>query len=344
MTQQTESSLKNSKVRPAQDFFKKLAYHARMTAYRARFAVGLGRSLHRNRAGGRILIYHGIDRVGSTQFNSRFISQDSFRQQVAYFAEHFHMIPLDRYFAGERAPDRLTLTLTFDDGYRNNLELALPVLEEFDAPATFFVTTIGALGKDYLWPDWVDLGTALIQSPLEFGGRTYRKNRHGQFASDQGTLNQWLISHPSPQATGFDDVLPSEAIRSKPELAPYWRLLDQDDIRRIAASPLVTIGAHGLTHASFTAMEQDQTRDEMRRSKAWLEAVTQQEITALAFPFGHYTREMLDDADSLGYRYQLAVDFDFAEDLSDNRIQGRFGINPHIGWNLQLAAILRGRY
>ncbi|RLE27583.1 MAG: hypothetical protein DRJ65_02395 [Acidobacteria bacterium] len=324
--------------------FRKLVYRARMLTYRARFALGLGHSLHRNRPGGRILIYHGIDRVGSTRFNSRFISQDCFRQHMTYFSEHCHVIPLDRYFAGERAPDRLTVSLTFDDGYRNNFELALPILQEFNVPATFFVTAIGALGKDHLWPDWVDLGTSLTKGPLELGGRTYRKNRHGQFASDQGTLNRWLINHPDPQSVAVDLVLPSEEIRSKPELELYWRLMDQDDLHRLAASPLVTIGTHGLTHASFTAMGRDRARDEMQRSKAWLETVTQQEITALAFPFGHYTRGMLNDAEALGYRYQLAVDFAFAEDLSDDRIQARFGINPFIGWDLQLAAILRGRY
>ena len=323
---------------------RKLAYRSRIAAYRARFALGLDRSLHRNRPGGRILIYHGIDTLGSTEFNSRFISQDCFRQHMAYFSEHCHVIPLDRYFAGERAPDRLTIALTFDDGYRNNLELALPVLEEFNVPATVFVTAIGALGKDYLWPDWVDLGTALIQSPLEFGGRTYRKNRHGQFASDQGTLNQWLINQPCPQTTGLHDILPSEEIRSKPELAPYWRLMDPDDLRHLANSPLITIGAHSLTHASFTAMGREQARDEMRRSKLWLEETTGQPVTALAFPFGHYFRETLGDAHDLGYHHLLAVDLAFAEDYSDDRIQARFGINPYIGWDLQLAAILRGSY
>ncbi|MEN8165078.1 MAG: polysaccharide deacetylase family protein, partial [Acidobacteriota bacterium] len=267
-----------------------------MTAYRARFALGLGRDLHRNRPGGRILIYHGIDTLGSTEFNSRFISQDNFRQQVAYFAEHCHVIPLDRYFAGERAPDRLTLALTFDDGYRNNLNLALPVLGKYNLPATVFVTTIRALGADHLWPDWLDLGTALVEDPLELGGQKYSKNRRGQLASKQGTLNRWLIDHPNPESAGLDSVLPSELIRSRPDLDEYWRLLDEDDLKRLAASPLVTIAAHGVTHGSFKTMGRESARDEMRRSKTWLENTTGKQVTALAFPFGHYSRETLDDA------------------------------------------------
>ena len=254
------------------------------------------------------------------------------------------MIPLDRYFAGERAPDRLTIALTFDDGYRNNLDLALPVLEEFNVPATFFVTAVRAIGEDHLWPDWLDLGTALIEEPLELGGRSYRENRHGQLASDENTLNQWLINHPNPQATGLNEALPSELIRARPDLDEYWQLLDENDLKRLAASPLVTIGAHGVTHGSFTPMERASARDEMRRSKLWLEETIGQPVTALAFPFGHYTREILDDADRLGYRYQLAVDYAHADDFHDDRIRPRFGINPHIGWDLQLAAILRGGY
>lgn len=324
--------------------FRKLSYRARIAAYKARFATGLGRSLHRNRPGGRILIYHGIDTAGSTQFNSRFVSQASFRQHVAYFAEQFHTVPLHRYFAGERAPDRLTIALTFDDGYRNNLELALPVLEEFNVPATFFITTIRALGKDHLWTDWVDLGSALTEDSLTFSGRQYRKNRHGQLQSGRTTLNRRLIGDPALDATTLDEVLPSEKIRLDPTLGPYWHLMDELDLKALASSPLVTLGSHGLTHASFAAMPRPEVMREMSQSKSWLENVVGKPIDAIAFPFGHYTRDTLDDAESLGFKYQLAVDLAHPDDRVDPRVRPRFGMNPSINWNLQLAAILKGRY
>lgn len=304
----------------------------------------MGHSLHRNRPGGNILIYHGIDQEGSTRFNSRFISQEAFAQQVKYFAENFHCVSLDRYFSGERDSARLTVSLTFDDGYLNNLELALPVLEKYEVPAAFFVTTVRAIGQDHLWPDWVDLGGALATSPLRFSEREYRRNRHGQLASGKTTLNQELINHPEFDMSELDQALPSNSIRLDPNLGRYWRLVDETDLQRLAASPFATIGSHGLSHRSLPTMSRAEAKHEMAESKHWLESTIGQEVDAIAFPFGHYTSQNLDDAEELGYRSQLAVEFVHSRDHMDDRVQERFGINPYINWDLQLTAILEGRY
>lgn len=71
-----------------------------------------------------------------------------------YFRSHFKVVPLVEQVAGCRDGRHMggTLSITFDDGYRDNIEVAAPILRRLDLPATFFVTT-GFIGSDYV-PPW----------------------------------------------------------------------------------------------------------------------------------------------------------------------------------------------
>ncbi len=71
-----------------------------------------------------------------------------------YFRNHFNVVPLTEQVAGCRdgRPMGGTLSITFDDGYRDNVEVAAPILRRLELPATFFVTT-GFIGSDYV-PPW----------------------------------------------------------------------------------------------------------------------------------------------------------------------------------------------
>ena len=307
--------------------------------------MGAGKHWHKNRPGGRIIIYHGIDQLGRTDINSRFISQEYFDQQVAYFKEHFHIVSLEEYYKGNFADDRLTVTLTFDDGYANNLHYALPVLEKHQVPAAFFITGIRDVGRDILWPDFLDLASRETDAPLEIGGLTFHKDRKGEYYSGGQSLKKtckqqdylflWQMQRAFP---------PSIKFREDESLRDYWQQMTTDEIHTLAQSPLVTIGSHSYLHTCLGQIDSEMAREEMAASKAFLERVTGKEVNALAFPDGNYTRKVVEMAGELGFKYQLAVDFLHPEDKQDNRLRERFGINPYISWNNQLASLLKGRY
>ncbi|MBN2311374.1 MAG: polysaccharide deacetylase family protein [Candidatus Hydrogenedentes bacterium] len=84
----------------------------------------------------RILTYHS---VGSREHEMN-VSVEAFRAQMAWLAEHCRPIPLAE--AAQAAPG---VAVTFDDGYRDNLTHAAPVLHEFGIPATVFVVA-GRMG------------------------------------------------------------------------------------------------------------------------------------------------------------------------------------------------------
>jgi peptidoglycan/xylan/chitin deacetylase (PgdA/CDA1 family) len=78
---------------------------------------------------------------------------EKFETFCRFFQKHFRVMALSDQIAGCRAGADLggTLSITFDDGYRDNYEVAAPILQRLHLPAAFFVTT-GYIGTDTVAP------------------------------------------------------------------------------------------------------------------------------------------------------------------------------------------------
>ncbi|MGB7328352.1 MAG: polysaccharide deacetylase family protein [Rubripirellula sp.] len=93
-----------------------------------------------------VSFYH---RVADTSPNDWTISQQKFRQHIDYCQANFEMIGLDEVQRRVRFNDSRTaaLSITFDDGYRDNCDFAIPLLLERGIPCTYFVTTCNVQGQ-----------------------------------------------------------------------------------------------------------------------------------------------------------------------------------------------------
>jgi len=115
----------------------------------------------RNRA--LILRYHRVLQNGETPFYNLGIPVHVFERQVAFFARRWRPIPLrslvKRLKGRQPIPPR-TLVITFDDGYRDNFELAASVLQRHGVPATFFVTT-NFIDRPHEKPWWDELAEGI---------------------------------------------------------------------------------------------------------------------------------------------------------------------------------------
>ncbi len=309
------------------------------------FALGMGKGLHRNRGGGRILIYHGIDTTGRTDLNTRFISVAYLEQQIAYFKQHFNVVSLEEYYLGNFASDRLTVALTFDDGYANNYKYVLPLLEQYEVPATFFVTGIRDAGYDVLWPDFLDLSTAEINDDITIDKEVYRKNSKGEYAANGQTLKARCNAEDVVYHLKMRDAFPyTMRWKNDEALSDYWQQMTVEEIHQLAQSPWATVGAHGYFHTNLGQIDHFMACEELQQVKQFLEQVIEQPVTALAWPNGSYTRALAKHATSIGFTRQLAVEFHYPQDQQDPTMRERLGINPFISWNNQLHCILKGRY
>jgi peptidoglycan/xylan/chitin deacetylase (PgdA/CDA1 family) len=262
-----------------------------------------------------ILTYHGVARDSVDSFLTRHsIDASVFDAQLAWLSRHYQFLPLaDSVRALEQPTTRLPergVVITFDDGLRNVLRCALPILRTHGAPATVFVC------PDYVGsgPLWTDEVTALIMAtPLQTldsplgDGRTYRLR--GAAAREQAAKAITVVMK-ALNSVDRDDRLQRlrEVCRSggrAVDAAPECHdLLTWDDVRSLAEAG-IEIGSHGCTHTVLTALRAENARDEIVRSKKTIETELGRPCTLFSYPNGTWRdfepehQEMLIEA---GYR------------------------------------------
>jgi peptidoglycan/xylan/chitin deacetylase (PgdA/CDA1 family) len=77
--------------------------------------------------------------------------------------------------------------------------------------------------------------------------------------------------------------------------------LNWDEIKEIAKSPFVEIGSHTLDHADLPALSSQEQRSQLSQNKKVIEQMLGREVTTLAYPYGHYTPEVMQAARDIGY-------------------------------------------
>jgi peptidoglycan/xylan/chitin deacetylase (PgdA/CDA1 family) len=189
----------------------------------------------------------------------------------------------------ERDFSRRFACFTLDDGYRDNRDFALPVMREFDAPLTVYVASDFAEGTGRLW--WVALEMVIAKaSAIEatIGGVAVRLDTSTPPAKQTafGRLHDWLRSLP-----GEHDIqreIASLCNRYGVDEAAICRELcmSWDELKPFAEDPLVTIGAHTITHCNLARQTEETASREMAIGRARIEDALQRPVIHLAYPYG----------------------------------------------------------
>ncbi|WP_031494842.1 polysaccharide deacetylase family protein [Bryobacter aggregatus] len=268
----------------------------------------------------RLLIpcYHGV--VSEARPTARegyeiTVSCDEFAQHLEWLGRHYRFVDLAGalYWIENPSGGKPPVLISFDDGYRNNLTLAAPILRRYGAPAIFFLSTHYIGGNRLLWP--LEMDVRLEQSPglaIPVGEQQRRIPAEPRSrAALAFELRQIYKKLPNAErlaalerfraATHFD---PSQIDH---ELHDF---LSWDEARQLAALGF-EIGSHTCEHPILSRLDEDELRQELQNSKDKLEAELGRPVTSLAYPNGgaaDYSPQVVEMAKSCGYRTAFAVD------------------------------------
>ncbi|KPF72713.1 polysaccharide deacetylase [Bosea sp. AAP35] len=275
-----------------------LRHHAFSAIFQAIAATGAdrwGRGLAQG--AGVILTLHHVrpQRPATFQPNSLLDITPEFldRALALIRAEGYDLVSLEEAVLRLSQPrtERFFVALTFDDGYRDNVEHAWPVLAKHGAPWTLFVTTGFADRSARLW--WLELEEAIRALPAitlslpagPFAARTASdSDKQRAFEALYWRLRQ------QPEAILLSAISDLAAQAGIDAAALVEReCLPWETLRALAGAPGVTIGAHTLSHPMLAKHEEAFARDEITDSRTRLEAELGVPIRHFAYPVGDPT-------------------------------------------------------
>ncbi len=239
-----------------------------------------------------VLTYHSIIAQPLPFYDWSFLDADTFRQQLAYLKTHFSILPLSEALQ-KLWNDRLdgpTVAITFDDGFRNNYDIAFPILQDFQAPATIYLTTDLIGSEKTVWFTRLLLALqATAQKELRWNGEAFALADPDQVATSSARLQSALKRFPAAQLDA--ELARIEALLSVahdprvPEDSPF-RMLDQDTIRAMQDSGLVEFGAHTCGHTILSRLSRDEKAAQIGESLRQVEMLTGQKCLSFAYPNG----------------------------------------------------------
>ncbi len=178
---------------------------------------------------------------------------------------------------------------TFDDGYRDNHDHALPVMREFDAPFIVYVASDFAAHRGKLW--WVTLERLIAGNDaldVEIGGAIEHIDTRSTEAKQAafGKLHDWLRGLPNDKEIHL--ALAALCIRYGMDATSACRdlCMTWDELKDFAADPLVTIGAHTVTHCQLAKDDEAKARAEIETSCAQIAAQLGRAVDHFAYPYG----------------------------------------------------------
>jgi peptidoglycan/xylan/chitin deacetylase (PgdA/CDA1 family) len=243
---------------------------------------------------GAIFMLHHLrpQRDGAFQPNRHLeITPDFLRAMLAHLrARGIDIVTMDEVHQRliERNFKRRFACFTLDDGYRDNRDHALPVMREYDAPFTVYVASDFAAGSGRLW--WIALEMAIAKADaieITMGGVASRLDtataQAKQAAFDR--LHDWLRTLSEHD---LQREIASLCARHGIDQAAICRdrCMSWDELKAFSADPLVTIGAHSITHCNLAQQSETTARDELTLSRARIEDALQRPAIHLAYPYG----------------------------------------------------------
>jgi peptidoglycan/xylan/chitin deacetylase (PgdA/CDA1 family) len=263
-------------------------------------------ALRRNDRRGLILLYH---RVATLQLDPQLlcVTPERFAEHLDVLRRLARPVPLPRVREVSSTSDPVPVAVTFDDGYADNLQTALPLLETADVPATFFIVS-GLVGSDReFW--WDELERVLLAGDelppaleVRVDGDVLRFDLTNNSVRDP-TWNVLREDMPSPRHVAYRSLMmrlrsldPTMRDAVIDELRRWaggsdgsrssHRPLDESELRQLDAHELATVGAHTVGHPSLAGLSPSRQRYEVGGSKGRLEELVGHPVTSFSYPFG----------------------------------------------------------
>ena len=249
----------------------------------------------------RVLMYHGIDDIH--------FPKEAFQSQVSFLAQNFELffvsdIPRLLEDGLVTHSGKPPLVLTFDDGLKNNLTIAAPILDYYGAKATYYLVSGLLQGGQMLWNHELFcrlfvLSDEEIRLHVEssfFPGQ----NRRLALRTYIEKVKTWPDEEKRALLAKIKQAFPSQVFGE--DLRKTYEIMSVEDAKKLPSC--IEVGSHTVTHPILNTVEHSNIFEEVRASKEQLERLLNRPILSFCYPNGIFTEETVLEVKK---HYMLAV-------------------------------------
>jgi peptidoglycan/xylan/chitin deacetylase (PgdA/CDA1 family) len=275
-----------------------------------------------------ILMYHRVTPSSSVDPWNLIVEPENFRDHIEVLSRLAHVVPLEELPGAmrNRREGHPVVAITFDDGYQDNLEFALPVLENNGCPATVFLAT-GWIGRD--GPFWWDRLAWIVLAPgelpeildLQIGetpvtwSNPERSAPRESAIEDRETLHRrlWMALRLQPDPI-LDAAMEELAVWAGLDAGSeeVGRPMSEDEARRMVESGTVSIGAHAHTHRPLAELPPACQESEIQRSLDRCEQIVGYRPDTFAYPHGSFSNATIEAVTRSGVTLACSSEKDLA--------------------------------
>ena len=256
---------------------------------------------------GAILVYHRVVKDEQIEEDLELgltVSCSNFERHIKELKSKYKICSMNEFVENlKKKTNEFMIAITFDDGYKDNLYQALPILTKHEVPASIYITT-RFLNKDVnIW--WYELAD-IIQNRTEINFQYQEKKFY------------FLLENKKQKLTAYQNLIKlfknlridkqnelMEKITNTKKRKNYSKIcLNSEEILMLEKNPLITIGSHGHNHLNLKILSDDEVKYEITKSLEILENLLNRKVKHFAYPFG--------GKDQVSIReYNIIEDMDF---------------------------------
>ena len=243
---------------------------------------------------------HKLPRISSIYFHDP--SPDLFEMVLKWYVKHHYrfisLAEVKQLLEAKNNPNERLAYISFDDGWRSNLDL-LPICEKYNAPITVFVATEPLVSGNYWWE--------YVEKKYDSAAKEALKKK--------------------PETEFY-----KELAQLKAETKLERSAMTVEELVEFAKHPLVTIQSHTVNHPIITNLTDETLRMELVESKRQLEELTGDTIDVFSYPNGNVGQREIDALKKAGYRYAFTTEaLDFDVENYQPYLLPRMAMNMHGG-------------
>jgi peptidoglycan/xylan/chitin deacetylase (PgdA/CDA1 family) len=236
--------------------------------------------------------------------------QAEWRRHCALLRERYSPISLAQAVSwikcGTRFP-RHAVVVTVDDGFRDFLTVAYPVLSEFGIPATVYLVSDFLDGRDWLWWSKVEYTVSrsalrVLEFPLSTGALRLPLDSEQQRASAVELVVERLKQIPdSERRQALQEIFRISGVPVPADPPDYYSPLRWDEVRMMSRGG-IEFGAHTVTHPILSQVSDDNgLRAEIQECKHRLEQKLQAPVRHFCYPNGDQDARVVREVNRAGF-------------------------------------------